>query len=189
MISILLASASPRRRQLLEQLNYSVQQVAPHINESQKQGELAEHYVIRLAEEKALAVALHGSVKPIVAADTVIHLDGQIIGKPRSFAHACEIWSLLANRKHQVLTALALHHQQNLLTALSVSEVSFTNLSERQMKSYWDSGEPQDKAGAYAIQGQAAQWIKRIKGSYSGIMGLPLYELQQLMQQVGIVCE
>lgn len=186
-LNILLASASPRRKQLLEQLAYTVQQCAADINEQAYQGEEPSEYALRMAKEKASCVALSRPEAIIIAADTIITIDGQIIGKPQSYQHACEIWQLLANRQHQVITAVALHYQGQQFTAINHNEVVFAAMTATEMQQYWASGEPQDKAGAYAVQGLAAQWIKQINGSYSGIMGLPLYECKQLLEQAGLV--
>lgn len=189
MKKVLLASASPRRKQLLQQLHYQVEQRAADIDETIRANEAATDYVMRMAKEKAAYFANDYMHLPIVAADTIIHFNGSIIGKPKNFSEACDIWSLLADQQHQVLSSVAIYYQGQLYAALNHNEVSFARLTAKQMQDYWASGEPQDKAGAYAIQGIAAQWIKQIKGSYSGIMGLPLYELQQLMLQAGIISE
>lgn len=185
-MSLLLASASPRRYQLLQQLGIDAQQQTADIDESVHPAENDRDYVMRMATGKAAAIAASLSEKTILAADTVISLDGQLIGKPRDFADACRIWQSLSGCWHQVLTGVVLHHQGRFFSALSCSDVQFTVISSAQMRAYWESGEPQDKAGAYAIQGYAAQWIPAIRGSYSGIMGLPLFETADLLRQAGL---
>lgn len=185
--SILLASASPRRKQLLEQLGLTVEQKAADIDESLQAGETDQAYVLRLAKEKAQALVEVAADLPIIAADTVISLNGELIGKPKDYQHACAIWRALAGKTHQVLTGVCVYQQGQYYTAISISDVSFVSLRDDEMAAYWASGEPQDKAGAYAVQGLAARWITEIRGSYSGIMGLPLYETAQLLQQAGLI--
>lgn len=187
--SILLASASPRRKQLLEQLGIQVQQQAADIDESAYQGERAAAYVQRIAKEKAQAIAACHADALILAADTCISLDGQIIGKPQSFLQACAFWRSFAQRWHSVYTAVVIYNNGRYLSALCQSDVYFSTMSDAQMHWYWQTGEPQDKAGAYAIQGLGARWVKEIRGSYSAIMGLPLYETAELLQQLGIALE
>lgn len=184
---ILLASASPRRKQLLEQLGLSVEQKAADIDESIHEGEADQTYVVRLAQEKAQALVSLVEAVPIIAADTVISLQGEIIGKPRDYAHACDIWQALAGNTHQVLTGVCVYSNGQYSTVLNISEVSFASLTADEMAAYWATGEPHDKAGAYAVQGLAARWIREIRGSYSGIMGLPLYETAQLLQKAGLI--
>lgn len=184
---IVLASASPRRKQLLEQLGCTVHQQAADIDESVRPDETGHDYVMRMAKEKAqVIVERRPSPYAVLAADTVISLDGALIGKPADYLDACHIWRQLAGRQHQVLTGVALYYRQQSFFALSRSDVQFATLTEQQMQAYWHSGEPQDKAGAYAIQGIAAQWIAEIRGSYSGIMGLPLFETAQLLRKAGV---
>lgn len=182
---ILLASASPRRKQLLEQLGFTVRQQAADVDESILPNECDRDYVLRIATAKAQALNPNNPDSLIVAADTIISLDGQVIGKPKDFANACQIWQSLANRWHQVLTAVVVCYGQQHVSAINRSEVFFSTMTEQEQQWYWQTGEPQDKAGAYAIQGIAAQWIPEIKGSFSAVMGLPLYELNQLLKQVG----
>lgn len=186
MHQLILASASPRRLQLLGQIGLQPQVVAADIDESRQDGENDGDYVKRLAGAKARAVASDYPHAVVIGADTIISLDGHLIGKPRDKADAFSIWRSLGGRTHQVLTAVAVVHRQQLTVRLSRNNVSFVEISEPAMLHYWQSGEPQDKAGAYAIQGLAAQWISRIEGSYSGIMGLPLHETAGLLKKAGI---
>jgi len=184
---ITLASASPRRCELLDQIqvSYGVQPV--DIDESHQPGETAEQYVRRLALEKARAGYRLCPERPALGADTIVVCGQRIMGKPADKQMANEMLSLLSGRSHRVMTAVAIcdaNHEQCLLSS---SEVEFAELSPAQIDAYWQTGEPEDKAGAYAIQGRAAQFIKNIRGSYSGIVGLPLYETTALLNTVGIL--
>jgi septum formation protein len=183
---IFLASKSPRRQSLLKQINVTFELVSAQIDESQQPNEKAEDYVIRLALEKARAGLnlLDDSQKivPVLGSDTVVVLDNHILGKPRGEAHAIEMLQQLSGRTHQVMTGVALLNQHHEKTALSTSEVTFREISLLEIEQYWQTGEPADKAGAYAIQGAAAVFIEHLSGSYSGVMGLPLYETAQLLQ-------
>jgi septum formation protein len=159
------------------------------IDETPKLAELPTDYVTRLACEKAQAVI---NAEPnlaqsyVLAGDTIVACDDKLLGKPRDKSQAFAMWQLLSGREHQVLTAMALMHDGVCHQALSTSTVCFKSLSEDEMQHYWSSGEPQDKAGGYAIQGMAACWISEIRGSYSGIMGLDLFSCSQLLAKVGI---
>ena len=186
MTRLILASASPRRHQLLTQLGLQAQIMAADIDETVKTGETDRADVERMAREKAAAIA---SIQPdaiVLSADTAISLDGRLIGKPCDESDAMRIWQALSGRGHQVLTAAAVCYSGYCDVAISCSEVYFCDLSRQPLSRYWACGEPRDKAGAYAIQGFAAQWIERISGSYSGIMGLPLYETANLLTKAGI---
>jgi len=187
---IYLASGSPRRRELLEQIGIAYQLLAVDIDETPHDAEVAEAYVQRLALAKANAgwqavVSKGRSLKPVLAADTTVVVDGQILGKPRDRAEGLVMLQSLSGRSHRVLTAIALVDEQS-RTALSTSEVCFRKLSLEECQAYWLTGEPADKAGAYAIQGQAARFISHLSGSYSGVMGLPLFETAQLLAAAGI---
>lgn len=188
---IYLASASPRRRELLRQIGVAFEVMPSNLLEVREPGESPEAYVVRVALDKARYVArLVRSrglpPRPVLGADTEVVLDGEILGKPRDRQHGLEMLHRLAGRSHEVLTGLALLHDGAEHTALSRSIVTFAAMSEAEIRRYWDSGEPQDKAGGYAVQGRAAAFIARIEGSYSGIMGLPLYELWQLLKRIGL---
>ena len=186
--TILLASASPRRQQLLEQLGWPVRVQPVNIDETPFTGELPDVYCLRMAEEKAReAVRRMGGVMPVLASDTTVVLDQQILGKPDDAEHAAQMLRLLSGRNHQVMTAVSVGWQGQLETVLSVNHVWFDELSEQRIRAYVASGEPMDKAGAYGIQGLAAQWISRIEGSYSAIMGLPLFETTQLLNKGDII--
>lgn len=182
---IYLASASPRRCELLQQLAIPFQQLITDIDETAKPHESPQQLVQRLAYEKAMAAqALAQHDYPILGADTIVVKDNQIYGKPQDAAQAADMLQNLSNRCHQVMTAIALIDGRQCQQALSVSQVCFAPLSETMIAAYVQTGEPLDKAGAYAIQGVAAAFIKELKGSYSGVMGLPLYETWQLLQNM-----
>ncbi len=187
---IVLASASPRRRELLEQIGITSIVHAVDLDESVLAEEVAENYVQRLALAKAKQayqeIVLDANVSnpsPIVVlgSDTTVVVDGEILGKPNNSTHACEILAKLSARAHFVYTAVALMTEVDVLQGLSCSEVCFTRLTRQRIEQYVATGEPMGKAGAYAIQGRAAQFVKSIHGSYSGVMGLPLYETTELL--------
>jgi septum formation protein len=184
-----LASASPRRRALLAQIGVAHTAAVPNIDESVLVGEAAADYVMRIARAKALAVRGHAGALPVLGADTVVVLDGAICGKPASAADGLAMLGRLSGRTHTVLTAVALAVGGSApLTRLSTSEVTFRAVSHAECLAYWESGEPRDKAGGYAVQGRAAIFIERLSGSYSGVMGLPLFETAQLLRAAGIAC-
>ena len=188
--SIYLASSSPRRQELLRQLGIAFEVVVPQISEQPRTDELATDYVLRLAAEKARCVVRRvdsrpGGPLPVLGADTEVVVDREILGKPRNRDHACQMLRRLSGRTHRVLTALCIVNQGVERSAISESRVTFGALSEEEIARYWESGEPADKAGAYAIQGRAAAFIARLEGSYSGVMGLPLYELAMLLREMG----
>lgn len=187
-MKIYLASASPRRRQLLEQIGIECEQIHADINETPLENENAAEYVRRLAFEKARAVVLklEMPVLPVLGADTAVIFNKQILGKPQDVSHAFEMLSLLSNKTHQVMTAIALYSpiKNTFSTALQITEVSFALLSDQQINDYIATNDPFDKAGGYGIQGLAATFIKEIRGSYSGVMGLPLFETSELFKQL-----
>lgn len=187
---LVLASASPRRKQLLESLGFSIHVQPADIDETLRIDEAADVYVKRLALEKAQAVVpkvaslMAGSGLAILAADTIVVADGEVFGKPVDEADAMRMWQVMSGQTHQVLTAIALVTPAQQYQALSVSHVKLATVTEAKMQRYWASDEPQDKAGAYAIQGLAAAWVESISGSHSGIVGLPLYELNELLKNI-----
>jgi septum formation protein len=184
-----LASASPRRRELLLQLGLAHVLLPQDIDESQRSGEVPAAYVRRLAQEKARSGLRDPACPPelpVLAADTSVVCDGRILGKPASLEHALGMLELLSGREHQVLTAVAVAQGSRLHEALSVSSVRFRAVERAELVAYWNSGEPCDKAGAYAVQGLGAMFISHIDGSYSGVMGLPLFETVQLLADFGI---
>ena len=183
---ITLASSSPRRRELLDQIQVSYEVFPVNIDESYRQGEPPEQFVKRLALEKAQAAYEKIPDRPALGSDTIVVLGQQILGKPENRQMAIEMLAMLSGRKHQVMTAVCICSANFRQCVLSTSEVEFTELNLQQIEEYWLTGEPADKAGAYGIQGQAAKFIKNIRGSYSGIMGLPLFETAELLKAAGI---
>lgn len=196
---IYLASKSPRRRDLLRQIGVNFDVLTfrdgargedADVDETPLPGEGVERYVERLALAKAEAgmrrVLWRKLLRhPVLAADTTLELDGEIIGKPRDAADAHAILSRLSGRMHRVLTAVAVSNGERIRSRVSISQVRFTTLDEHTIRHYVASGEPLDKAGAYGIQGRAAVFVEEIHGSYSGIMGLPLFETAQLLELFG----
>lgn len=181
---VILASSSPRRAELLKQIGISFQVIAPDIDESVYENESADAYVQRLAEQKAQAVLASHPESIIIAADTTVCINHEIIAKADNKQHAIAIWQKLSGRKHQVLTGVCVAYQQKILSQVVCTEVEFKSLTLEEMNDYWATGEPLGKAGAYAIQGIASQFIPRIDGSYSNVVGLPLYETVQLLKQI-----
>ena len=177
---IILASGSPRRKQLLTEAGVEVVTEPANIDEQVKPAEAPHAYALRMAQEKAHAVAKHHINEQIriVSADTSVILDGQILGKPESEAQAYEMLSHLSGRSHEVLTGvcvLDVQHQRE-HSFVSETRVHFTQLSPERIWAYIRTGEPMDKAGAYGIQGRAASFVSRIEGSYTNVVGLPLCE-------------
>jgi septum formation protein len=183
---LLLASASPRRRELLLQLGVPHRARRAALDETPQRQESAHAYVARIASAKASALRGAESVLPVLGADTAVVLDGIIYGKPQGRDEALAMLARLSGRVHEVLTAVALADARGVALAVNVSAVRFRSLSEQECRDYWDSGEPHDKAGGYAIQGLAAAFIESLHGSYSGVMGLPLFETAQLLRAAGV---
>ncbi len=186
-VMLYLASRSPRRSQLLAQIGVDFAQMDVEIEEVSRPGEPATDYVRRMAREKAQAgfSVLDGKC-PVLAADTDVVVDGRILGKPTDEECALAMLSGLSGRTHEVMSAVALIWPQGEASRLSISQVGFRILTEAEMRAYWRSGEPADKAGSYAIQGLAALFIDRLQGSYSGVMGLPLFETATLLAEAGL---
>ena len=181
-----LASRSPRRRELLIQIGVEYQTLLPDVFEQQRPGESPQEYVCRLAMEKAQAGWLMLAVseqRPVLGADTVVVLDGDVLEKPQHRDDGMAMMAKLSGRTHQVMTGMALVMGADEQSRLSVSHVTFRETSEEERARYWESGEPLDKAGGYAVQGLAAAFITRIEGSYSGIMGLSLFEVTEMLAQ------
>ena len=186
-----LASRSPRRRRLLEVVGLEFSVLEPEIDERMREGETAEDAVGRLATEKAAAgVSMLGRdnapVCPVLAADTMVVIDGEVLGKPRGADRASVMLERLSGRTHRVLTAVAVHDGDSVRHRTSESLVTMKPLARWEIERYWASGEPRDKAGAYAIQGLGSGFVVRLEGSYSGVVGLPLYETRELLATVGI---
>lgn len=196
---IYLASKSPRRRELLRQIGieFEILQLRDHVahgadvSETVHPDELPQDYVARVSAEKA-SFAWHIMHKrrmlprPVLAADTTVVIDGKILGKPGGSAEAAAMLGQLSGRTHQVMTSIALYHHEQSWQLTQISEVTFADLSEQTIARYCATHEPYDKAGGYGIQGLAAVFIRHIAGSYSGIMGLPLFETTQLLEEAGI---
>jgi septum formation protein len=185
---IYLASASPRRSALLEQIGVEHRVLPADISEDREPNEPSERYVIRLAEQKASAVweqTRNEQPRPVLAADTTVVLDERVLGKPRDAADALEMLADLSGRSHRVLTGVALRHTGGLDVSLSISEVEFRRTSDAERRAYCATGEPLDKAGGYGIQGYGAVFVERIEGSFSAVVGLPLRETTALLAQVG----
>jgi nucleoside triphosphate pyrophosphatase len=182
---IVLASGSPRRRQLLEMLRIPFRVVPPDVDEHVLPGEAPDRYVTRLSRAKAEAVAARAPGDLILAADTTVVLDGDIFGKPDSPADAVAMLTRLQGRTHEVLTAVAVTRNGDLQQALDVSRVTFGPADRAMLEEYAATGEPLDKAGAYAIQGLGALFIERVEGDIFGVMGLPLRLALDLLARFG----
>ena len=192
MESIILASASSRRQELLTQIGVRFTVRSQYIDESIRIGELANDYVSRMAQEKAnsalsaLCVTKDSSDTLVLAADTSVVCDATVLGKPRDEADAVDMLRRLSGREHRVLSAVTLSTQDKQRTVLSESRVRFREISIEEAQQYYRSGEPLGKAGAYAIQGYAAVFVEQLVGSYSGVMGLPLFETAQLLAEFSV---
>jgi septum formation protein len=185
---IYLASRSPRRRELLEQIGLPYRLLDLTLDETPLAGEAPADYVVRLALHKAgtaHAALAQGGDLPVLAADTSVALDDMILGKPQDRSSALEMLARLSGRTHRVYSGVALVGRQAEFR-LNVSEVSFRPISAQEAEAYWASGEPHDKAGGYGIQGLGAIFVRELRGSYSGVMGLPLFETAELLQNAGI---
>ena len=186
---VYLASGSPRRRELLQQIGVSFRVVGTAVDEAVQSAETAPTYVLRLAAAKAEAGwvrSREGKHVPVLAADTAVVLDGRILGKPADGQDAEHMLGQLSGRTHEVLTAVALRTVDGLQSRISRSEVTFRSITAGEARAYWETGEPSDKAGGYAIQGLGAIFIADLRGSYSGVMGLPLFETAELLGNAGL---
>jgi len=184
-----LASASPRRQELLAQVGLPFALLPQKIDEAVHVNEAPQDYVLRMAREKAQAALLDPEctlAMPVLAADTTVVCHDKILGKPADVGEAINMLTQLSGRRHQVMTAIAIGTRQKIQLKLATTEVHFRALSAAEMTAYWQTGECHDKAGAYAIQGRGAMFISRIEGSYSNVVGLPLFETMQLLASVGI---
>ena len=192
-MDLYLASGSPRRAQLLAQIGLHISKIASDIDETPHENELALAYTERMAWQKseqalALFVAAHGAEPelPVLTADTSVAIDGLILGKPDNHAHAVSMLRMLSGRTHQVISSVVMWHQDQRTQTTQTSEVTFRPLTEAEIQAYVDSGEADDKAGAYGIQGAAAVFIEHLSGSFSGVMGLPLFETAALLRQLNV---
>ena len=185
---LILASQSPRRRELLAQITPEFSVDVADIDESQLPGEAAPDYVCRLARAKAQAIwQRRADGVPVLGADTTVVIDGLLLGKPTDAEEAMAMLQRLRGREHQVLTAIALVSGQNSECLLSQTTVYFGAISDDDLQRYVASGEPMDKAGAYGIQGRAGAFVERLDGSFSGVVGLPLFETRTLLASAGII--
>jgi septum formation protein len=185
---VFLASASPRRQALLTQIGIGYTLLHAGVDEALFPDEPARDYVRRVALEKVRAgraLLAEDAGSPVLGADTAVVVDGRIMGKPRDRDEGIDMLLALSGRSHQVLSAVALAADREAVR-VSESRVTFRRLTQAQCAAYWDTGEPRDKAGGYAIQGRGAVFVSRLEGSYSGVMGLPVYETAELMREFGI---
>ncbi|HHA1272864.1 TPA: nucleoside triphosphate pyrophosphatase [Enterobacter mori] len=182
MTSIYLASGSPRRQELLTQLGVSFERIVTGIEEKRAEGESAQQYVSRLAREKAQAgVVQTPRDLPVLGADTIVILNGEVLEKPHDADHSARMLRKMSGQTHQVMTAVALADSQNVLDCLVVTDVTFRVLTDDEIAAYIASGEPMDKAGAYGIQGLGGCFVRKINGSYHAVVGLPLVETYELL--------
>jgi septum formation protein len=186
---LILASSSPRRAELLQQLGLRFGVLRVEVDEVPAPGQSPADYARAIALAKAQAGAAQiGAVPglPVLAADTDVAIDGEILGKPRDAEDALRMLLRLADRSHQVFSAVAVMSAVGIDVKLSITQVHFGAITRAQAIDYWNSGEPAGKAGAYAIQGYAARWVRAIEGSYSGVVGLPLFETARLLERHGV---
>jgi septum formation protein len=185
--TLILASASPRRRELLAQAGYTFEVITADVPELRKPGEDPIRFVTRLAREKAEAVLSREAVPAdtiILGADTIVVVDEEVLGKPQDEADAARMLRLLSGRTHQVITGVCLAKGRERQRAAEVTFVRFTTLSDQEIEEYVATGEPLDKAGAYAIQGRASRWVPRIHGCYFNVVGLPLALVSSMIEAV-----
>jgi len=180
-----LASSSPRRREILAALGLTFSVGSPDVDEQRLGDESPDAMVLRLACDKAAAGAPEGGAV-VIGADTAVVLDGAIFGKPNDEADALEMLARLSAQTHQVLTGVAVWDGQDMRSVVSATDVRFREIYPDEARAYWQSGEPCDKAGAYAIQGQGGVFVEEIRGSYSGVVGLPVFETVKLLEEAGI---
>lgn len=190
MTDLYLASGSPRRQELLTQLGVLFERILPGTEECRHAQESAQQYVVRLAREKAQAgVAQAARDLPVLGADTIVILNGEVLEKPQDTSHAAKMLHQLSGQTHQVMTAVALADRQHILDCLVVTEVTFRVLSDDEIMAYIASGEPMDKAGGYGIQGLGGCFVRRINGSYHAVVGLPLVETYELLSNFNALRE
>ncbi len=184
-LALHLASTSPRRQEILRSLGLAFTVIAVEIDERRLEGETPQQMVLRLAADKA-AAAVSADRQLIIGADTIVILGDKVFGKPRDKDDAVEMLMSLSGRSHTVLSGVALWSSGGIRSALAETEVRFREIGEDEALAYWHSGEPCDKAGSYAIQGKGGAFVAAISGSYSGVVGLPVYELADLLGSAGI---
>jgi septum formation protein len=182
---VILASASPRRKELLQHLIPQFDIISADVDESPLPSECPKQLVARLAQAKAAKVASQHPDKLVIGADTIVTFGDQIFGKPENQNDSIRMLSMLSSQTHQVITAVAFRYQNKSFVEQVKTEVTFACLSKQDILNYWQSGEPQDKAGSYAIQGIGGQFVKSITGSHSNVIGLPLYETKAMLREIG----
>ncbi|MBD0788633.1 septum formation inhibitor Maf [Vibrio sp. Y2-5] len=191
---LILASGSPRRRELLSQLGYDFDVLVPNVEEKRLDGESPVQYVERLSRDKALAglelakqnatnLNVNEQDYMVLGSDTIVVQDNRVLEKPQNFSHAKEMLEYLSGTQHQVMTAVTVAAKEKHRSVVVTTDVWFKPLSEQEIEQYWQSGEPCDKAGSYGIQGLGGRFVTRIEGSYHAVVGLPLYETDQLLHE------
>lgn len=182
-MNIILASQSPRRQQMLAYLVDDFTIAAADIDETPLADESPRDYVLRLAVEKAQTIAKTNPQAFVIGSDTTVVFDNHILGKPVDLADCKAMLMMLSGQRHQVMTAFAVVNQGKVISEIVVTEVDFCHLTEQEIEQYWQTGEPQDKAGSYAIQGIGSKFVKQVNGSVSSVVGLPLAELNQVLKE------
>lgn len=183
---LILASQSPRRKELLTQLGYSFTCQPADIDETPMPDEPPEFYVARLAREKAQTIANTNANMVVLGSDTIVALNGDLLGKPIDFDDYQKMMRRLSGSQHQVHTGVAIVQDHQVETIVVSTEVTFKRLTEQDIENYWLTGEPQDKAGSYGLQGIGGQFVVTINGSYSAVVGLPLYETAELLKKFNV---
>ena len=186
-VEVILASSSPRRRQLLELIGVAHEVQPADIDETMVAGELAEMYAERLAREKAETIAASHTDSVVIGADTIVVIDGIVLGKPRDAGDAERMLGILSGRSHTVMTGVAVSYLQRTVSYVERVDVTFMPIDDDEIRRYVATGEPMDKAGAYGIQGYGATIVRRIDGDYFAVMGLSLVRLVALMREVGVI--
>ena len=186
-VRVVLASSSPRRRQLLELIGVTHEVQPADIDETMVAGELAEMYAERLSREKAETIAASHSDAVVIGADTIVVIDGIVLGKPRDAGDAERMLGILSGRSHTVMTGVAVSYQQRTVSYVERVDVTFMPIDDGEIRRYVATGEPMDKAGAYGIQGYGATIVRRIDGDYFAVMGLSLVRLVALLREVGVI--
>ncbi|MDO9521398.1 MAG: Maf family protein [Pseudohongiella sp.] len=187
--TLVLASASPRRRELLEQIGVQFEVIVHDVDETRLSAEPAYDYVCRLAQAKAAAVESvekEAAGRPVLGADTIVVVENQVLGKPRDAADAERMLKLLSGCEHRVISAVCVMQRERCGVRVSTTKVRFRVLSQQDIDAYWQSGEPLGKAGGYAVQGLGALFIDYLEGSYSGVVGLPLFETAELLREFSV---
>lgn len=180
---LILASGSPRRKELLTQLGFQFSVLKTDVEESQQQGETPFEYVSRLSLDKAMAAVELQPESVVLGSDTIVVCDDKVLEKPDDLAHAKQMLLMLSGREHQVMTAVTVATKEIQETVVVSTDVWFKTLSEQEIERYWQTGEPCDKAGSYGIQGIGGRFVTRIEGSYYAVVGLPLFETDQLLHK------